>query len=191
MAKSDRRRLSHDKKTKSRTDWVSIWSPPMPSLDVCVLNIDHFDCSCVFHFGLIQSHRSPTAKKIKFFASFWWSLHGVVRWGRPHKWHHRPLQWRSRSIHPIRVKSQPLKQRRLCHRNRRGTISVTRKKFKALVWRRNSSRRAIIHYGTSCATTASADLISILRQFGTVISLLENNEYITTKEEQDNIFFRP
>ena len=105
--------------------------------------------------------------------------------------HHRPLRWPSRSIHPIRVKSQPLNQRRLCHRNRRGTISVTRKKFKALVWRRNSSRRAIIHYGTSCATTASADFISILRQFRTVINLLENNEHITTKEEQDNIFFRP
>mmetsp|Transcript_23986 Transcript_23986/g.47652 ORF Transcript_23986/g.47652 Transcript_23986/m.47652 type:complete len:94 (+) Transcript_23986:83-364(+) len=56
-----------EKKSKSHLDLVSVGSPPLPSLDVCVLNIDHCDCVCVHHFDLIQSHPSSIEQKtVKF-----------------------------------------------------------------------------------------------------------------------------
>ena len=126
-------------KSKSNFDRVSVGSPPVPSLDVCVLNIDHCDCVCAHHFDLIQSHPSSIEQKtVKFwiFRRCFIGLHGRLRGDLPHKRHHRPPQWPSSSLHPSRVsrgKSQPPKQRQLCHQHRSGLISArTKKNFQ--VW---------------------------------------------------------
>ena len=67
VPKSDRPQRYGEKKSKSNFDRVSVGSPPVPSLDVCVLNIDHCDCVCVHHFDLIQSHPSSIEQKtVKF-----------------------------------------------------------------------------------------------------------------------------
>ena len=67
VPKSDRPQRYGEKKSKSNFDRVSVGSPPVPSLDVCVLNIDHCDCVCVHDFHLIQSHPSSIEQKtVKF-----------------------------------------------------------------------------------------------------------------------------